>query len=160
METSSRKQSFSQALSIAIPEADGLTGTWARVPGALVPFPEPHDTPPAVHPSAIVAKGAELGPGVVIGPFAYIGPRVRLGAGTQVGLHAIIEGRTTLGARCQVHHGAVIGNIPQDLKFRGAPSEVVIGHDTVIREYATVDAATEEHEATSVAAPVLIMALL
>jgi len=122
METSSRKQSFSQALSIAIPEADGLTGTWARVPGAVVPFPELHDTPPAVHPTAIVAKGAELSPGVVIGPFAYIGPRVRLGEGTQVGLHVILEGRTTIGPRCQVHHGAVIGNIPQDLKFRGAPT--------------------------------------
>src|SRR5258707_900640 len=48
METSSRKQSFSQALSIAIPEADGVTGTWARVPGALVPFPEPQDVPPYV----------------------------------------------------------------------------------------------------------------
>jgi len=158
METSSRKQSFSQALSIAIPEADGLTGTWARVPGSVVPFPEPHDTPPAVHPTAIVAKGAELHPGVVIGPFAYIGPRVTLGAGTQVGLHAIIEGRTTIGSRCQVHHGAVIGNIPQDLKYRGAPTEVVIGNDTVVREYATIHAATEEGESTIVGNNVLLMA--
>src|SRR5258706_6397787 len=108
METSSRKQSFSQALSIAIPEADGLTGTWARVPGAVVPFPEPHDTPPAVHPTAIVAKGAELGPGVVIGPFAYIGPRVRLGGGTHVGVHVILVGTITIGTPCQVHLEGVI----------------------------------------------------
>ena len=95
---------------------------------------------------------------MVIGPFAYVGPRVRLGEGTQVGLHAILEGRTTLGPRCQVHHGAVIGNIPQDLKYRGAPSEVVIGHDTVIREYATIHAATEEGESTLVGDNVLLMA--
>ena len=158
METSSRKQSFSQALSIAIPEADWLTGTWARVPGAVVAFPEPHDTPPAVHPTAIVAKGAELGPGVVIGPYSYVGPRVTLGEGTQVGLHAILEGRTTLGPRCQVHHGAVIGNIPQDLKYRGAPTAVRIGQDTVVREYATIHAATEEGESTIVGDHVLLMA--
>jgi len=145
-------------LSIAIPEADWLTGTWARVPGAVVAFPEPHDTPPAVHPTAIVAKGAELGPGVVIGPCSYVGPRVTLGEGTQVGLHAILEGRTTLGPRCQVHHGAVIGNIPQDLKYRGAPTAVRIGQDTVVREYATIHAATEEGESTIVGDHVLLMA--
>src|SRR5258705_11716207 len=98
METSSRKQSFSQALSIAIPEADGLTGTWARVPGAGVPFPEPHATPPAVHPTAIAAKRAELHPGVVTVPFAYTGPRVTLGPGTQGGLQASSAGGTTIGS--------------------------------------------------------------
>lgn len=158
MESSSRKQSFSQALSIAIPEADGLTGAWARVPGSVVAFRESHDAPPAVHPTAIVARGAELGSGVIVGPFSYVGPRVTLGEGTQVGLHAIIEGRTTLGSRCQVHHGAVIGNIPQDLKYRGVPTEVRIGDETVVREYATIHAATGEGESTIVGDRVLLMA--
>ena len=60
--------------------------------------------------------------------------------------------------RCQVHHGAVIGNLPQDLKYRGAPTQVVIGSGTTIREYATVHAATEENEATRIGDNVLLMA--
>jgi UDP-N-acetylglucosamine acyltransferase len=159
METSSRKQSFSQVLSTAIPEVDRLTGTWARADGEVLPLPGPRDTSrPCIHPTAIVEKGAELGHGVTVGPFSYIGPRVVLGEGTRVGLHAVIEGRTTIGPRCQIHHGAVIGNLPQDLKYRGAPSEVVIGSDTTVREYATIHAATEEGERTLVGDHVLMMA--
>lgn len=159
METSWRKQSYSQALSNAVPEVDRLTGTWARVGGAVLPLPDPREySRPSIHPTAIVEKGAELGPGVVIGPFAYVGPRVTLGEGSRVGLHAVIEGRTSIGARCQIHHGAVIGNLPQDLKYRGAPSEVVIGHDTTVREYATIHAATEEGETTRIGDNVLLMA--
>ena len=159
METSSRKQSFSQALSTGIPEVDRLTGTWARVTGAVLPLPETREPPrPSVHPSAIVERGAELAPGVVVGPFAYVGPRVVLGEGTRVGLHAVLEGHTRIGARCQIHHGAIIGNIPQDLKFRGVPTEVIIGDDTTIREYATIHAATSEGEATIVGDSCLLMA--
>ena len=159
METSSRKQSSFPALSTAIPEADRLTGTWARVAGAVVPLPEATERArPSIHPTAIVARGAELGPNVVVGPFAYIGPRVELGEGTRVGLHAIIEGCTTVGPGCQIHHGAAIGNIPQDLKFRGHPTRVRIGRDTTIREYATIHAATGEGESTDVGDGVLLMA--
>ena len=159
METSSRKQSFSQALSTAIPEVDSLTGTWARVAGEVVPLPEQRGaSAPCIHPTAIVERGAELGPGVVVGPFAYIGPRVTIGEGTRIGVHAIVEGRTTVGPRCAIHHGAVIGNIPQDLKFRGAPTYVTIGEETTIREYATIHAATEEGETTVVGDHVLLMA--
>ena len=158
METSSRKQIYSQASSNAVPEVDRLTGTWARVTGAVLPLPDSRDARPSIHPTAIVERGAELGPGVVIGPFAFVGPRASIGEGTRVGLHAIIEGRTTIGARCQIHHGAAIGNIPQDLKVRGVPTEVLIGHDTTVREYATVHAATEEGEATVVGDHVLLMA--
>jgi UDP-N-acetylglucosamine acyltransferase len=159
METSSRKQSSFPALSTAIPEVDGLTGTWARVPGEVVPLPEPRVvSAPCIHPTAIVERGAELGPGVMVGPYSYIGPRVLIGEGTRVGVHAIIEGRTSIGPRCEIHHGAVIGNIPQDLKFRGAPTYVTIGAGTTIREYATIHAATEEGETTVVGDHVLLMA--
>jgi len=158
METSSRKQSFYPASSTGIPEVDLLTGTWARAQASVVPMPGREAARPSIHPTAIVEKGAELGDGVVIGPFAYVGPRVRLGEGTRIGLHAVIEGRTTIGPRCQVHHGAVIGNLPQDLKYRGAPTQVVIGSGTTIREYATVHAATEENEATRIGDNVLLMA--
>src|SRR5712671_6812204 len=159
METSSRKQSAFPALSSAIPEADRLTGTWARAAGAVVPLPESGErAKPSIHPTAVVARGAELGPGVVVGPFAYIGPRVELGAGTRVGLHAIIEGCTTIGPGCQIHHGAAIGNIPQDLKFRGDPTHVRVGSDTTIREYATINSATGEGETTFIGDNVLLMA--
>jgi UDP-N-acetylglucosamine acyltransferase len=113
---------------------------------------------PSIHPTAIVEKGAELGAGTVIGPYTYVGPRVVIGEGTRVGLHAVIEGHTKIGARCQIHHGAVIGNLPQDLKYRGAPSEVIIGSDTTVREYSTIHAATEEGETTVVGDHVLMMA--
>lgn len=158
METSSRKQSFSPVSSTAIPEVDSLTGAWARVTAEVLPLPERETARPCIHPTAIVERGAELGSGVVIGPYSYIGPRVVLGDGTRVGLHAIIEGRTTIGPRCQIHHGAAIGNIPQDLKFRGVPTFVQIGQETTIREYATIHAATEEGESTIVGDRVLLMA--
>ena len=158
METSSRKQSYFPALSSEIPEADRLTGTWARVAGSVLALPDSEREKPSIHPTAVVARGAELGPGVVIGPFAYVGPRVELGAGTRVGLHAIIEGCTSIGPGCQIHHGAVIGNIPQDLKFRGDPTHVRIGRDTTIREYATINSATGGDESTIVGDSVLLMA--
>jgi UDP-N-acetylglucosamine acyltransferase len=159
METSSRKQSFSQASSSAVPEVDALTGAWARVAGAVVPLPDLRpSSSPCIHPTAIVERGAELGPGVVVGPYAYIGPRVVIGEGTRIGLHAIIEGRATIGPRCQIHHGAAIGNIPQDLKFRSVPTYVTIGMETTVREYATIHAATEEGETTVVGDRVLLMA--
>jgi UDP-N-acetylglucosamine acyltransferase len=159
METSSRKQSFYPASSSAVPEVDRLTGTWARAAGAVLPLPGPRESArPCIHPTAIVERGAELSLGVEVGPFAYVGPRVVVGEGTRVGLHAVIEGRTTIGARCQIHHGAVIGNLPQDLKYRGAPTEVLLGSDTIVREYATVHAATEEGETTRVGDHVLLMA--
>ncbi len=158
METSSRKQSYFPASSSAIPEADRLTGTWARVAGSVLALPDSEREKPSIHPTAVVARGAELGPGVVIGPFAYVGPRVELGAGTRVGLHAIIEGCTSIGPGCQIHHGAVIGNIPQDLKFRGDPTHVRIGRDTTIREYATINSATGGDEYTIVGDSVLLMA--
>ncbi|MGD9762991.1 MAG: acyl-ACP--UDP-N-acetylglucosamine O-acyltransferase [Candidatus Binatia bacterium] len=95
-----------------------------------------------IHPTAIVAAGAELADGVTIGPYAVVGPRVRLGSGTSVGAHAVIEGRTTLGARNQVFPFAAIGTVPQDLKYRGEDSALVIGDDNRLREFCTVQPGT------------------
>ncbi len=72
-----------------------------------------------VHPTALVAAGAELGDDVTIGAYTVIGPRVRIGVGTRVGPHVVIEGRTTLGARNEVFQFASIGAVPQDLKYHG-----------------------------------------
>jgi UDP-N-acetylglucosamine acyltransferase len=96
-----------------------------------------------VHPTAIVAAGAELGDGVIIGPYTMIGPQVRIGAGTRVGPHVVIEGRTSLGARNEIFQFASIGAVPQDLKYHGEPSELLIGDDNRIREFCTLQPGTE-----------------
>jgi UDP-N-acetylglucosamine acyltransferase len=96
-----------------------------------------------VHPSAIVHPKAVLGDGVVIGPYSVIEEHVRIGPRTTVGAHCVIEGRTTIGADNQIFTGAVIGSIPQDLKYRGEPSTLEIGDRNKIREYVTLNPGTE-----------------
>jgi UDP-N-acetylglucosamine acyltransferase len=96
-----------------------------------------------VHPTAVVARPAELGRGVRIGPYAVIGPRVRLGAGTWVGAHAVVEGRTSVGADNRIFPFASVGGPPQDLKYRGEPSCLEIGCGNAIREYVTMNPGTE-----------------
>ena len=97
----------------------------------------------AVHATAILDPRAELAEGVEIGPYAVIGPQVRIGARTRVGAHCVLEGRTTIGAECQLFTGAVIGSIPQDLKFSGERSQLIIGDRNRFREYVTVNPGTQ-----------------
>ena len=96
-----------------------------------------------IHPTAIIAPGAELGPNVTVGPFSVIGEHVKIGADTQIGPHVVIDGWTSIGQRNQIATGTIIGNIPQDLKFCGEESYVVIGHENIIREYVTINRGTE-----------------
>jgi UDP-N-acetylglucosamine acyltransferase len=101
---------------------------------------------------------AELGAGVVIGPYSLIGPSVSIGPGSEIGAHAILEGRVRVGARCRVGHGALLGGVPQDFKYReGLPVGVSIGDDTVIREYVTVHRATHEGQDTRIGSRCLVM---
>jgi UDP-N-acetylglucosamine acyltransferase len=95
-----------------------------------------------IHPTAIVAKGAELADGVVIGPFCVVGEAARLGPGVQLKSHVVIEGRTTLGARNIVHAFAVLGGPPQHTAYAGEDTELVIGDDNVIREHVTMNIGT------------------
>ncbi len=111
-----------------------------------------------VHGAAIVHDGAELGKDVTIGPYSVIGPDVKIGEGTSVASNVLIEGLTTIGAGNTIFHGAVLGTPPQDLKYRGARTLVRIGDNNIIREYATVNAATNEGDATSVGSGCLLMA--
>jgi UDP-N-acetylglucosamine acyltransferase len=115
-------------------------------------------TTPAIHPAAFVDDRAELGVGVEIGPGAVIGPHVRIGDGTRVGSHALVTGWTTIGRQCHLHHGAVVGSPPQDLKYLGEESYLVIGDHTVIREYVTANLATEPGATTRVGGHCLLMA--
>ncbi|HZA13522.1 MAG TPA: acyl-ACP--UDP-N-acetylglucosamine O-acyltransferase [Myxococcaceae bacterium] len=95
-----------------------------------------------VHPTAIVHPEAQLHPTVEVGPYAVVGPRVRIGAGSTVGPHAVIEGRTTFGERNRIFQFASVGAVPQDLKYAGEDTELVIGNGNTIREFATVHLGT------------------
>jgi UDP-N-acetylglucosamine acyltransferase len=96
----------------------------------------------SVHPTAIVDKRAELDSSVEVGPYAVIGPRVRIGARTKVGPHCVIEGDTTIGQGNTIFQFAAIGAIPQDLKYAGEPTRLVIGDGNSIREFVTVHLGT------------------
>lgn len=101
------------------------------------------DPTASIHPSAVVEPGAVIGPGCVIGPFALIGPRVRLAARVEIKSHAVITGNTTIGEETVVFSFAVLGEVPQDLKFKGEDSRLVIGARNRIREHVTMNAGTE-----------------
>lgn len=95
-----------------------------------------------VHPTAIVHPDAQIHETVEIGPYAVIGPKVKIGPGSRVGPHAVIEGRTTLGARNRVFQFASLGGAPQDLKYAGEDTELVIGDENQIREFTTLHIGT------------------
>ena len=97
---------------------------------------------PQIHPTAIVASGARLASDVVIGPYCAIGGQVDLGAGVTVRSHVVIEGRTTIGAGTRIFPFASIGHEPQDLKYSGEDSSLVIGARNTIREYVTMNPGT------------------
>ncbi len=96
----------------------------------------------SVHPTAIVAPGAEVDPSADIGPFAIIGPRVRIGAGTVVGAHAFLDGHTTIGAKNHIFHHASVGAPPQDLKYAGEATQLIVGDENQIREFTTLHRGT------------------
>ncbi|KAA3604475.1 MAG: acyl-ACP--UDP-N-acetylglucosamine O-acyltransferase [Planctomycetota bacterium] len=112
-----------------------------------------------IHPSAYVAPGAELDSSVVVGPFCYVGSRVQIGAGTTLGPHVTIQGRTTIGTGNHFIGQAAIGGKPQDLKYAGEESALVIGDENVIREFVTINIGTAAGSwITSVGDKNLIMA--
>jgi UDP-N-acetylglucosamine acyltransferase len=100
----------------------------------------------AIHPSAVVEPGARVDPSCDVGALAYLGPHVTLGPGCSVGPHGVVTGHTTLGARNRVFSHAVVGGIPQDLKYRGEPTETVIGDDNTFREFVTINAGTVQDQ--------------
>lgn len=110
-----------------------------------------------IHPTAIVDPDAVFGEGVEIGPFCIVGPGVRLGAGTRLHSSVVIE-ETTMGEGNMVYPGAVIGVAPQDLRYNGEKSSVIIGNRNVIREYVTIHRASNEGSTTEIGNDNLIMA--
>ena len=97
-----------------------------------------------IHPTAIVDPKAELAEGVQVGPYAVIGAGVRIGEGTSVGAHTTIEGPTTIGRDNRIFQFASLGAAPQDMKYRGEPTELVIGDRNTIREFCTFNRGTAQ----------------
>jgi UDP-N-acetylglucosamine acyltransferase len=97
-----------------------------------------------IHPTATVEKGAEFGAGVEIGPGSMIGPNVKLHDHVKVGAYTIIENDVTIGDQTIVYPYCSIGAVPQDLKYRGEASSVIIGKENSIREYANISLGTAD----------------
>ncbi|WP_353662165.1 acyl-ACP--UDP-N-acetylglucosamine O-acyltransferase [Hydrogenimonas sp. SS33] len=97
----------------------------------------------SIHPQAIVEAGAQLGEDVEIGPFAYVSSQAKIGDRTTVGQGARIDGDTTIGSDCRIFSHAVVGSIPQDLKFHGEPVQLIIGDRNTIREFTLINPGTE-----------------
>jgi UDP-N-acetylglucosamine acyltransferase len=95
-----------------------------------------------VHPTAVVHPGARLHETVEVGPYSIIGEKVTIGAGTRVGPHVVIEGRTTIGERNRIFQFASVGGAPQDLKYAGEDTQLIIGDGNTIRESVTLNIGT------------------
>jgi UDP-N-acetylglucosamine acyltransferase len=95
-----------------------------------------------IHPTAVVAEGAELGLDVTVGPYAVIGPRVRVGDGTQIGPQVVIDGVTTIGRENRFLGQANIGGAPQDLSYEDEPTQLEIGDRNTVREFVTINRGT------------------
>jgi UDP-N-acetylglucosamine acyltransferase len=96
-----------------------------------------------IHPSAVIEEGAQVDPSAKVGPFCLVGPEVVLKADVELKSHVVVTGRTEVGAGTVIFSFAVIGEIPQDLKFKGEASRLVIGERNRIREHVTMNCGTE-----------------
>jgi UDP-N-acetylglucosamine acyltransferase len=111
-----------------------------------------------IHPTAVVDPRAQLADGVEVGPFAVIGPQVDIGTGCRIGPHVVLDGRVRMGRGNRIFPGACIGLEPQDLKYTGDPTEVVLGDDNTIRECVTINRATTGQQQTRLGSGNLLMA--
>lgn len=111
-----------------------------------------------LHETAVISPYAKLGKGVEIGSYAVVGDNVIIGDGTKIKAHAVIKGWTTIGKNCIIHSFVAIGTEPQDKKFRGEKSYVIIGDYTQIREFVTINRATGENQETRVGSNCLLLA--
>ena len=97
-----------------------------------------------IHPTAIIAPGAQLGENVSVGPYSVIGEHVQIGDNTVIGPHVVIAGHTTLGCDNRVFQFASLGDEPQDKKYAGEPTRLEIGDRNTIREFCTFNTGTAQ----------------
>jgi UDP-N-acetylglucosamine acyltransferase len=96
-----------------------------------------------IHPTAVIEQGAALGKNVTVGPYCTVSADVKLDDGVTLVSHVVVMGRTTVGANTKVFPFASLGSPPQDLKYKGEPSQLVIGCNNIIREHVTMNPGTE-----------------
>ncbi len=96
----------------------------------------------SIHPSSVIEPGAKLADDVIVGPFSYIGSEVNLHSGVEIKSHVVVTGKTEIGEKTVVYPFAVIGEIPQDLKFNGEKTSLRIGKRNQIREHVTINTGT------------------
>lgn len=96
-----------------------------------------------IHPTALVDPRAELDLDVEVGPYCVIGPKVKIGKGTRLKAQVVVEGNTTIGEGNLIFPFATVGSIPQDLKYKGEESQLVIGNQNTIREFASLNPGTK-----------------
>ncbi len=111
-----------------------------------------------IHNTAIVNKKAKISDNVEIGPYSIIGPEVKIRSGVKIHSNVLLDGDTIIGKNCNIFHSAVIGTFPQDLKFSGEETQVIIGENTTIREFATINKSTHYDCPTKVGNNCLLMA--
>jgi UDP-N-acetylglucosamine acyltransferase len=111
----------------------------------------------AVHPTAVIDPGAQLGLDVEIGAYAVLGPGVEVGDGCRLGPHVVLERNVRLGPAVQLGAGVALGGAPQDLKYHDEETWVEIGPRTVIREYSTVNRGTAATGMTAIGADCFLM---
>ncbi len=132
----------------AVASVDGQVVAQAELIIAFEPRPQPREgdsrtaSGPTVHPTAIVQPGAVIGEGTVVGPFAIVGGHVTIGRFCTVGASAVIDGQTSVGDYTEIYPFASVGLAPQDLKFRGEPTQLIIGRRNVFREFVTIHRGT------------------
>ena len=97
-----------------------------------------------IHPTAIIHEGAVVHPSATVGAYSIVGASVVVGAGTKIGSHCVIEGRTTIGADNHIFQFASLGAQPQDKKYAGEPTELIIGDRNTIREFCTFNTGTSQ----------------
>lgn len=96
-----------------------------------------------IHPSAVVEDGAQIGAGVSIGPFCHVAPEVVIGDGVEIASHVTVTGATTIGADCKIASHTVLGGPPQNMRHKGGRTTLVIGENTVIREFVTMSTGSD-----------------
>lgn len=112
-----------------------------------------------IHHTAVVDKTAEIDSSAYVGPYAVVEANVTIGADTRVEAHAVVSGPTTIGERNLIGSFAVVGGSPQDLSYKGEPTELIIGNDNQIREYASIHRGTPSgHRKTVIGNHCLLMA--
>lgn len=110
-----------------------------------------------IHKTAIIEPTAVIGKNCRIGAYSYVGPNVVMGDDNEVGMHVVIDGHTTIGNKNRFFTGAVVGSIPQDLKYKGEKSYLTIGDGNQFREYVDINTAVGEGEATKIGSDNLLM---